>query len=225
MPNDLSSPTSRRAAIDAFLKEHSTLASVMPGTRGRLIFALDATASRQETWDTACRLQGDMFQAAIGALDIQLVFYRGLRECVSSRWISDGPTLAGLMEKIECRTGHTQIGRVLSHARQENNRQSVQALVFVGDCVEEDPADLYAVARELGLPAFLFQEGDDPVAAQIFRELARLTKGAYCRFDPGAARELGELLRAVAAYAAGGLKALSDLSGNTSAIKLLQQIR
>jgi hypothetical protein len=73
----------------------------------------------------------------------------------------------------------------------------------------------------------VFQEGDDPVATRTFRELARVTKGAHCRFDVGAARELADLLRAVAAYAAGGLKALDDLSArqNTGAVKLLQQLR
>ncbi len=59
--------------------------------------------------------------------------------------------------------------------------------------------------------AFMFQEGYDPVCEQAFREIARLTRGAYCRFAPGAAHELAELLRAAAAYAAGGMKALADL--------------
>jgi hypothetical protein len=71
----------------------------------------------------------------------------------------------------------------------------------------------------------MFQEGGDPVAEQAFREIAR--RGAYCRFDPGAAHELGELLRAAAAYAAGGMRALADLSArrDAGAIKLLQQMR
>jgi hypothetical protein len=128
------------------------------------------------------------------------------------------------MEKIDCRTGHTQIGRVLAHAQKENARQKVQGLVFIGDCMEEQPADLYAAARELGLPVFLFQEGDDPEATRTFREIAQITKGAHCRFDPGSPRQLAELLRAVAAYAAGGLKALSA-SANAGATKLLQQLR
>jgi hypothetical protein len=191
-----------------------------------LIFAIDATGSRQPTWDIACQLQSQMFEevAAIGGLDIQLVYYRGLRECVSSRWIADARTLGGLMEKINCRTGMTQIGRVLAHAGAENARQRVQALVFVGDAMEETPADLYDAARGLGLPAFLFQEGDDPEATRTFHEIARLTGGAHCRFDPGSARQLGELLRAVAAFVAGGVKALAA-SGNVGALKLLEQLK
>ena len=158
------------------------------GQRGRLIFALDATMSRQPTWDTACRLQGDMFRetAAIGGLDVQLVYFRGLGECRASRWVSDARQLGALMEKIDCRGGHTQIGKVLAHAKRENEAKKVQALVFVGDAMEEPIDDLCAAAGELGLlgvPAFVFQEGHDAVAEQAFREIARLTRGAYCRFD------------------------------------------
>lgn len=164
-----------------------------------------------------------MFEAAIGGLDLQLVYFRGLRECSASRWVSDARTLASLMEKVDCRTGVTQIGRVLAHAREENARQKVSALVFVGDAMEETPADLYTAARN-GVPVFLFQEGDDPQAAKVFQEIAAITKGVYYRFDPGAAVLLRDLLRAVAVYAAGGLQALSA-SRNAGAVKLLQQLK
>jgi len=224
---------SPRAEIDAFLQRARSLAPPLePGTHGRLIFALDATMSRQPTWDEACRLQADMFgeTAAIGGLDVQLVYYRGLSECRASRFVSDARLLGGLMEKIDCRGGHTQIGRVLAHARKESENRKVQALVFVGDAMEESLDHLCASAGELallGVPAFMFQEGDDPIAEGAFREIARLTHGAYCRFDVGAAHQLGELLRAAAAYAAGGIKALRDLSArkNVGAQKLLAQMR
>jgi hypothetical protein len=202
------------------------------GQRGRLVFALDATMSRQPLWDTACKLQGDMFReaAAVGGLDIQLIYYRGLAECRASRFVSDATKLGELMSRIDCRGGNTQIGKVLAHARHESERQKVQALVFVGDAMEEALDTLCHSAGELGLlgvPAFMFQEGGDPIAEQAFREIARLTRGAYCRFDPGAANQLRELLRAVAAYAAGGMCALADLSARreAGAIKLLQQMR
>ena len=225
--------TSARAEIDAFIQRARTLgATVSPGQRGRLIFALDATMSRQPTWDTACRLQGEMFREAgsIGGLDVQLVYFRGLAECRASRWVSDGAGLGDLMARINCRGGHTQIRKVLSHARAECNKAKVQALVYVGDAMEEAIDDLAAGAGELGLlgvPAFMFQEGHDPVAEQAFREIARLTRGAYCRFDLSAAHELAELLRAAAVYAAGGIKALADLSAKRSAgaQKLLAQMR
>ena len=223
-------PVSSRAEIDAFVATVRGLGpSVTAGQRGRLVFALDATMSRQPAWDSACHLQAEMFRetAAIGGLDVQLVYYRGLAECRASSWVSQPERLAALMERIDCRGGHTQIGKVLRHAASEGAGK-VQALVFVGDAMEEPIDDLCAAAGELGLqgvPAFMFQEGDDPVAERAFREIARLSRGAYCRFAPGAAHELAELLRAVAAYAAGGRKALSDLSARNSAgAKLLKQL-
>src|SRR6185437_8321987 len=127
-------PTSKRAEIDAFLQKVKSLgpASAASGARGRLIFALDATMSRQPTWDSACALQADMFReaASVGGLDIQLVYFRGLTECRASGWVAGSDKLAALMSRIDCRGGHTQIGKVLSHARQEHARQRVQALVF-----------------------------------------------------------------------------------------------
>ena len=205
------------------------------GQRGRLIFALDATMSRQPMWDTACKLQADMFReaAAIGGLDVQLVYFRGLARMPRlALGVATRARLGGLMEQIDCRGGHTQIGKVLAPcAPRERSSSKVQALVFVGDAMEEPIDDLCAAAGELGLlgvPAFMFQEGHDPVAEQAFREIARLSRGAYCRFDTGAAHELAELLRAVAAYAAGGMKALADLSARRNArraVKLLAQMR
>jgi len=224
---------SARTELDAFLERVRSLGpAAQSGPRGRLIFALDATMSRQPLWDTACRLQADMFNeaAAVGGLDVQLIYYRGLAECRASRWVSDARALGGLMEKIDCRGGHTQIGKILAHTRRETEMRKVQALVFVGDAMEEPIDDLCAAAGGLGLlgvPAFVFQEGHDPVAEQALREIARLSRGAYCRFDTGAAHELAELLRAVAAYAAGGMKALADLKARHSsgAVKLLAQLR
>ncbi len=224
---------SSRADIEAFLARVNALGpAVKAGGRGRLVFALDATMSRQPAWDQACRLQADMFQeaAAVGGLDIQLVYYRGLAECRASPWVGEPQRLGDLMSRIDCRGGHTQIGKILAHARRENDSAKIGALVFVGDAMEEALDDLCAGAGELGLrnvPAFMFQEGYDPVCEQAFREIARLTRGAYCRFAPGAAHELAELLRAAAAYAAGGMKALADLKArhNAGAGRLIEQLK
>jgi hypothetical protein len=219
------------ADIAAFVAKARSVSPSAGHGNGRLVFALDATMSRQPTWDMACSLQADMFQeaAAIGRLDIRLVYYRGLNECRATDWISDSGQLARLMGKIDCRGGNTQIGRVLSETRREAVASGVRAMVFVGDAMEEAVDDLCAKAGELGLlkvPVFMFQEGHDAVAEQAFREIARLTGGAWCRFDPGAAAQLRELLRAAAAYAAGGRDALIRLSKTAGgAAKLLGQIR
>jgi hypothetical protein len=227
-------PEARRSAaedIAAFVAKARAMLPHSSGARGRLVFALDATMSRQPTWDMACALQADMFReaAALGSLDIRLVYYRGFNECRATGWISDSAQLAKLMGKIDCQGGNTQIGKVLSEARREAVASAVRAVVFVGDAMEESVDDLCARAGELGLlkvPVFMFQEGHDPVAEQAFREIARLTGGAWCRFDPGAAAQLRELLRAVAAYAAGGRAALLALSKTASgAAKLISQMK
>jgi hypothetical protein len=231
---DRSLPEAKRSTADdiaAFVEKARAMSPFAEGSRGRLVFALDATMSRQPTWDMACQLQADMFReaASLGSLDIRLVYYRGFNECRASKWISDSAELARLMGKIDCRGGNTQIRRVLSEARREAAAAGVRAVVFVGDAMEENVDDLSARAGELGMlkvPVFMFQEGHDPTAEQAFREIARLSGGAWCRFDPGAAAQLRELLRAAAAYAAGGREALKRLSSRESgAAKLLAQIK
>jgi hypothetical protein len=200
--------------VAEFLRQAARM-PVVTGTRGRLIFALDATASRQPTWDRACQLQGDMFAAAaeLGGLDLQLVWYRGAGEFQVEPWLNDTTELQRRMTSVQCRGGLTQIGRVLDHAIRETRRHRINALVLVGDCLEENPDPLCHQAGQLGLlgvPAFVFQEGADPRAAAGFREIARLTRGAYCAFDAGSAHQLHELLCAVAVYATGGRRALED---------------
>lgn len=187
------------------------------GARARLIFALDATMSRQPTWDRATRHQAEMFEEAgkIGGLAVQLCYFRGFDECRASRFVTDAAGLAGLMTRIECRGGRTQLGKVLGHVLRTTRAERVAALVYVGDALEEAVDPLAATAGELGLlgtPVFLFQEGRDPAVARAFAEIARLSGGAHLAFDGRAASELAALLRAVAAYAAGGRAALAALA-------------
>jgi hypothetical protein len=212
-------------------------------SRGRLIFALDATASREPTWDMASQLQAAMFEEAakIGGLDVQLVYYRGNDEVRHTSWFSDAHELVSRMSAIRCMSGATKIARILRHIRSEHEREKVAAAIFIGDAVEEPPHELYAAAAGLGVPVFCFQEGDGLAlyvdqrgefvvghppqkVEQVFRELARWTNGAYARFDAGAAAKLGELLQAVAAFAVGGVKALAN-QHTDSARKLLGQMK
>lgn len=206
--------TSTAGEVDAFLKK---VRQKPRGPVGRLIFALDATQSRQPTWDRACNLQAEMFREAgsLGGLAIQLVFYRGFGECKASAWTSDSDELMRRMLRVRCEGGLTQIGKVLTNARRQAEQGPVAALVFVGDAFEEDIDRVCHKAGELGLlgvPALMFQEGADPAASRAFGEIAKLTGGAHCSFDPSSAETLRELLRAAAAFAAGGYRALTDLS-------------
>jgi hypothetical protein len=210
---------SRKNEVDSFLQKLAAAPkpAAAAGRRGRLIFALDATASRQPTWDRACHLQAEMFAAAagLGGLEVQLVFYRGFGECKAGRWVSDAASLTRTMTGVSCLGGHTQIGRVLSHALRESAAGRVQALVFVGDAIEEDIDALCHTAGQLGLqglPCFMFQEGDDPAARNAFQQIARLSGGAWCPFDAASAQQLKDLLAAVAAFAAGGAPALMKIA-------------
>lgn len=216
MSNDKLPTRSSPRDIDAFLRQ----AAALPAHRsaeGRLIFALDATASREQLWDRASQIQARMFEEAgkVGRLQVQLCYYRGNREFWAQPWTADTQALARQMGDLRCRAGLTQIGRVLSHALTEHARQKVQALVFIGDAVEEPPQLLYDLAGKLailGVPLFLFQEGQDRDVEIVFQKLARLTRGAYANFGDASHDQLRRLLCAVAVYASGGVNALKEYS-------------
>ncbi len=232
-PAPAPAPSSKSEVADFVAKVKAMAPAQATGRRGRLLFAMDATMSRAPTWDMALALQSEMFRAVkeIGSLEVQLMYFRGVGEARASKWVTNADALAGLMRQVACHGGYTQIGKVLSHARRESEKTKVSALVYVGDAVEEPIDDLAGRAGELallGVPAFMFQEGHDENAARAFAEIARLTKGAHCRFGPGSAAELRELLKAVAVYAAGGEKALDALlakPGGAGARRLLGQMR
>jgi hypothetical protein len=214
------------AEVEAFLQKIAAMPAARPSSgRGRLVFAMDATASRGPTWDRACQLQGEMFEAtsALGGLEVQLVFYRGFNECKASKWLASAAQLHRAMRAVSCVGGQTQIARILGHAITAARAGQVNALVFVGDAMEESLDALVGLAGELallGVPAFVFHEGGDPVAGRAFKEIARVTRGAYCPFDAASAEQLRALLGAVAAYAAGGRRALSDYGKRTGGAAL-----
>jgi hypothetical protein len=159
MTNLPSTPASP-AKIDLYLDR---IAAQNP--HGRLVFALDATMSRQATWDRAVELQAEMFAEAarVGGLEMQLVYYRG-DECRASTWMTDGKRLGEAMRRVECVGGCTQIGKVLKHAQQAHDKSPIAALVLVGDAMEEEIDALCAGVNKLasrGVKIFAFQEGSD----------------------------------------------------------------
>lgn len=217
MAQDLPDKKKQSRDIDAFLsKVAATPHRAMPsGGKGKLLFAMDATASRQPSWDRAAHIQGEMFRetANLGGLDIQLAFYRGFGEFRVSKWTDNEAALLHLMTSVFCLAGETQIKKVLQHAVNEAKADRLNALVFVGDCLEEDIDVVGKVAGELGLlgvPAFMFHEGQDTVGRFAFEQIAKLTRGACLSFDGQSPDTLKKLLGAVAVYAAGGRKALID---------------
>lgn len=215
-----SMPASQGAAsrdVDLFLdKARSVQAPAADAltARGRLLFCMDATASREPTWDQASRIQGDMFVAAekLGGLAVRLAFYRGFDEFKVSKWATNGVELARLMARVDCLAGQTQIARSLAFAVDEAATSRLHAMVLVGDAFEEEIDSIGPGAGKLGLlgvPVFAFQEGGDPSATRAFRQIAKLSGGRHCVFDSASPDELRRLLGAVAAYAAGGAAAMS----------------
>ncbi|WP_018687632.1 hypothetical protein [Ahrensia kielensis] len=216
---------SSASEISSFLNQAKSAAN---GAKGRVVLALDATMSRQPTWDMACHIQAEMFKAVSKStpLSMQLVYFRGSGECRASRWVRSGDDLATMMSKIDCRAGHTQINKVLKHAIDENANVPINALVYIGDAMEENPDDLGHVAAQLGMrkvPVFVFQEGHNNLAEAAFKEVARLSSGGWFRFDRNAPNVLKDLLSSIAIYATGGIKAL-QLRGAQSDKLLLEKL-
>jgi hypothetical protein len=209
---------SRTNDLDRFLSElRSTPNLKVVPRRGRLIFALDATASREPTWAQARRVQARMFEVAgtLGGLEVQLCWYGGFDEFEAHGWFRDAESLRVAMERIVCRSGYTQVGRVFRHTVSEARRATINALVFVGDALEEPAEPLYGLATQFalrGTRAFLFQEGDNLEVGLVFREIARISGGACVRFDHDSPARLAALLQGVAAFAAGGMEALRELA-------------
>lgn len=222
---------SDKQAIDQFINEVRSLPK-QGGGQGRLIFALDATASREATWDQACHLQSELFMATrdLGGLAIQLCYYRGFGEFKATGFVTETGQLLNLMNGVSCLGGRTQISRVLAHAVKETRTNPVKAVVFIGDCCEEPIDELCHTAGELGMlrtPVFMFHEGSDAHARAVFQQVSKLSGGAYAPFDRNSREVLKDLMAAVAVYASGGAKALQDFSSRSSpeVKRLTKQIR
>lgn len=191
---------------------------------------MDATASREHTWDMACQIQAEMFMSTqqIGNLEVSLCYFRGYHEFHAFEWSRVASKLRDQMLQVRCLAGQTQIKRTLEHAINSCVKQKIKAVVFVGDCFEESIDEVGVLAGKLGMlgvPVFIFHEGYDPAAKNAFQHIAQLSNGAYCAFDQNSVAQLKELLCAVAAFAVGGYEALEKHT-QSSAISqsLLKQL-
>lgn len=239
-------PKPANPAIASFLAKASAVAVRPAATRGRLLFIMDATASRQPSWDQACHLMAEMFGATRqgvgqtasggggatasgsgGGLAVQLAYWRGHMEFAATPFLTDGAELTRRMAGVRCLGGQTQILRALMHALDETRRARVHACVLVGDALEEALDPIAHVAGQLGLhgtPVFAFHEGGEPKSAEGFRQIAKVSGGAFAPFDSASATALRDLLRAVAVFASGGRASLAALPG-PSAGRIMAQLR
>ena len=219
---------SSRGEIQDFLTKVNQLSTTEPAS-GHLIFAIDATASRQPTWDLACGIQSEMFAATrkIGGIRTQLCYYRGFHEFKYSPWYQTSDALLRHMHQVFCVGGTTQIARVLKHALKQQQQQKINSVIFIGDACEEDADTLANLAGQLGLrgiPVFVFHEGFDSFAQSAFEKIAKLSGGAYLPFNMNSAHALAALLGAVAVYAAGGMQALQQHNDKQAVALLTRQL-
>jgi len=116
----------RPPAVAKYL-EHRFRPAITKGSggTGRLIFALDTTASRQLTWDTAYALQNTMFDAVagLGGLFAQLVYSRGYDECEASKWLFRAAELHRVMRAMSW----ARSGLRLPRRQRPDRRGSIQA--------------------------------------------------------------------------------------------------
>ncbi len=232
MTNNKKDISIRSSSVKAFLNQASKVpAPNLSDKLGKLIFAMDATASREPCWDMACQIQADMFSqtAALGKLQVQLCHYQGYGEFYAAKWSNQADELQSYMTKVRCKAGQTQINRILQHTLDQTKLNKINALVFVGDCMEELADRLIGTAGQLALrnvPVFIFHEGHDAIAERTFKQIASITKGAYCKFDQSSADQLRALLNAVAVYAVGGIDALKKhgKSNPTLNQKIIKQL-
>ena len=220
-------PKTSSGQLGDFLAQvKKTPSRIQRESAGRLVFGMDATASRERTWDNACQIQSKMFRATddIGAINVQLCYYRGFNEFQFSGWSSSGEELIKEMTNVSCLGGHTQITKIFKHALEEHRIQKIRALVFVGDALEENADELCFLAGKFGvlnIPIFMFQEGSSSAVMSTFKQVALLSGGAYAPFNSGSVKELQDLLSSVAVFVAGGHRALEKFEKSDRSRKIL----
>ncbi len=212
-------PAKPRDDVAAFLaRVNSMPVRATTARQGRLLFIMDATASRQPSWDRACHLMAEMFGATrdVGGLALSLVYFRGHMELAATPFLTDAAEVTRRMAGVQCLGGQTQVLRALTHALNVTRADRVHACVLVGDALEEAVDPVCHAAGQLGIhgtPVFAFHEGAEPHSAEAFRQIAKVSGGAFAPFDSASADALRDLLRAVAVFAAGGRAKLAALPG------------
>lgn len=220
-------------ALDRLLGKDESIA-VPDNKPPRVILAL-ANHGRSPGWDHAKALQRQMFDASAGSgLQMKFAFFgpdnaAGVRRFrITTRWIADPNEMAGLMDRAECNCGcYVYIRDVLGQAVKENKDRPMRAVVIVGDAFHDDQDSLDEAAisanrlRRAGTTLFLIQQGDDPVTARKLQYLAKVSGGAYFRFDPKTQeRQFSEMWRVMSAYATGGEEAVKATGGQAATLLL-----
>jgi hypothetical protein len=188
----------------------------------RIGFLVDATGSRNKTWERAQGIQSKMFRAAYGikAIKLRLVHFGG-GSLTTRNWDDDTKSVAANMAAVRCQAGLTQILEGLQSFIDETPEDRATAIILIGDYFEEcsTQAKITAVRlKDMGIKVYSFIEGNDHTAQTVFRNLAEISGGKFARF--GDDLPLADLCQGVALLASGGKKALRQL-GNKKVQRLL----
>ena len=180
-----------------------------------LLIAFDATASRQNMWETAKKVQSELFQTATETAHItaKIGYFRGHEECRISKAHNNADQIVNLMNSVKCQAGGTQLGKLLKHS--QTSKQD--AVIYTGDTIDpvEDFEHLKNLASEQPAPWYIIHDQSNHPGKEAFsnfQQLAKLTGGAAMSYGKESAERetsLKETFAAIAALSTGGLKALS----------------
>lgn len=198
------------------------------GTRPRLIFAVDATASREPAWAAARQVTDALVKALPGELDVALAIHGGGRVHTFTNFTNNPATLRDQAAGIVCQAGYTKLLPILATSLQQ---PMVRVVIYIGDVFEESASEGRRLADSLkaqNTKLIVLHDTAEPGArrdAEVFWDLAKRTGGCVIPFDANAPHKLRDLLSAVAVYAVGGEKRLRAESKNLpGAVALLEHL-
>ncbi len=206
-----SAATSAAAALRSAVMHAEPPQDSATPTRPRLVFAVDATASREPAWAAARQVTDALVQALPGELDVALAVHGGSRVHTFTGFTSDARTLRDRAAGVTCQAGSTRLLPILSASLKQ---PAVRVVVYIGDVLEESLAHGRPLADQMGaqgIKLFVLHDTADRSAqryAEVFWDLAKRTGGCVLPFDPSAPGRLRDLLSAMAVYAVGGEKLL-----------------
>jgi len=206
----------------------SATQSARSAPRPRLVFAVDATESREATWRAAKQLTDVLLAALPGELDVALAVHGGNRLHTFTKFTSDAGALRNRAASVRCEMGYTRLLDILARVLET---EGVSVVCYVGDAYEESARRGYKLAESLkarGIRLIVLFDGAgwsdlDSHAAKVLAEMARRTGGALLPFDITALPKLRDLLEAVAVLAVGDVPLLTARQDAMPAARLLLQ--
>lgn len=207
--------TPARPLAEGLRRADLLTAAIAPQLRPRLVFAFDATASREPAWDTAREVTDALFTALPGELDVALAVHGGGQVHTFTDFSPDVHLFRDQAASVRCQAGSTALVSLMEKVRMH---AGVKVLLYIGDCFEEVPSAALEQADALrlrGVRTILFHDAStgDPTARAVFEEIARRTGGVCLDFHDSNPADLRDILEAVAVLAYGGIKLLEQKKG------------